>query len=99
MALLVNKAKFKNTEIQTPQMYVRLQYVAMADGLKTAVMLKSGLTKEAVSSGETVATDLPENLMIQMGEQKQDLEVIHNLVKTELESKGFEVVINLSATV
>jgi hypothetical protein len=95
MALLVSNAKFKNTEIQTPQMYVRLQYVAIADGLKTSVMLKSGLTKEAVSSGETVATDLPENLMLEMGEQKQDLDVIHNLVKVELEAKGFEVVIDL----
>jgi hypothetical protein len=99
MALLVSNAKIKNTEIEAPQMYVRLQYVAMADGLKTAVMLKSGLTKEAALSGETVATDLPENLMIVMGEQKQDLEVIHNLVKTELESKGFEVVLSLSTTV
>jgi len=95
MALLVSKTKFKNTEIEAPQMYVRLQYVAMADGLKTSVMLKSGLTKESALSWETVATDLPENLTVEMGEQKQDLDVIHNLVKAELEAKGFEVVIEL----
>lgn len=99
MGLLVSKTKFKNTEIEAPQMYVRLQYVAMADGKKTQVLLKSGLNKEAVLNWETVATDLPENLMVEMGEQKQDLDVIHNLVKTELEAKGFEVVIDLSATV
>ena len=99
MGLLVSKTKFKNTEIEAPQMYVRLQYVAMADGKKTQVLLKSGLNKEAVLNWETVATNLPENLMVEMGEQKQDLDVIHNLVKAELEAKGFEVVIDLSATV
>jgi len=95
MALLVSNAKIKNTEIEAPQLYVRLQYVAMADGKKTQVLFRSGLNKEAVLNWETVATNLPESLSIEMGEEKQDLNVIHNLVKTELEKQGFEVVIDL----
>jgi hypothetical protein len=99
MALLVSNTKIKNTEIEAPQLYVRLQYVAMADGKKTQVLLRSGLNKEAVLNWETVATNLPESISLEMGEQKQDLEVIHNLVKAELETKGFEVVIDLPTTV
>jgi len=95
MALLVSNTKIKNTEIEAPQLYVRLQYVAMADGKKTQVLLRSGLNKEAVLNWETVATNLPESLSIEMGEQKQNLDVIHNLVKVELEKQGFEVVIDL----
>ena len=105
MALLVTGAKFKNTEIEAPQMYVRLQYVAMADGMKTSVILKSGLNKETVLNWETVATNIPENLMISMESEdpatgvitiyNQDLLVIHDLVKADLELKGFTVVIDL----
>jgi len=99
MALLVSNTKIKNTEIEAPQLYVRLQYVAMADGKKTQVLLRSGFNKEAVLNWETVATNLPESLSIEMGEEKQDLDVIHNLVKVELEKQGFEVVIDLPTTV
>tara|TARA_R110000803_G_scaffold69326_1_gene131650 strand:+ start:17161 stop:17460 length:300 start_codon:yes stop_codon:yes gene_type:complete len=95
MALLVSNTKIKNTEIEAPQLYVRLQYVAMPDGLKTQVLLRSGLNKEAVLNWETVATNLPESMMLEMLGLKQDLDVIHNLVKTELEKQGFEVVIDL----
>ena len=95
MALLVNKAKIKNTEIEAPQLYVRLQYVAMADGLKTQVILRNGLTKADALAWKEVSTNLPESISLDMGEQKQDLDVIHNLVKAELEAKGFEVVIDL----
>ena len=97
MALLVKKTKFKNTEVEAPELYVRLQYLAKADGLRTSVMLMSGLTKEDALSWKKVDTDLPEQIILEMAEnEQQDLSVIHQKVKTELEIKGFEVVINLA---
>lgn len=97
MALLIKNAKFKNTSIDAPQIYSRLQFVALADGKKTSVALFTGLHKESVLSWETIATNLPEQILLEMAEnEKQDLLVIHNKVKAELESKGFEVTIDLA---
>lgn len=97
MALLVNNAKFKNTEVTSPEVYVRLQYVALADGKKVSVALLSGLNKENALAYNSIATNIPENLLIELPEgQVQDLATIHNVVKTELEAKGFTVTIDLA---
>lgn len=96
MALLINNAKFKNTTVTAPQVYVRLQYVALADGKKTSVSLLTGLDKESTLSWKTLSTNLPEQFLLEMAENEiQDLAVIHNKVKSELEKDGFEVVISL----
>jgi len=96
MALLINNAKFKNTTVSAPQVYARLQYVALADGKKTSVSLLTGLDKESALTWNGIATNLPEQFLLDMSaNETQDLSVIHNKVKLELENLGFEVVISL----
>lgn len=97
MALLISNAKFKNTEVEAPQVYVRLQFLAMAIGTKAAVQLLTGLDKEKALNLESVFTNLPESLMITLEEgQNQDIATIHEVVKTKLEDLGFEVTIDLA---
>jgi hypothetical protein len=97
MALLINNAKFKNTEVTAPQIYARLQYVALPDGKTTAVSFLTGLNKAGALAYESIATNLPEQLKIVIPDgQAQDLATIHEVVKTELETKGFEVTIDLA---
>lgn len=98
MSLLVKNAKFKNTEVAAPELYVRLQYVAKADGKKVAVVLMSGLDKAAALTWKTVPTNLPENLLVEVPEgANQDLAVVHDAVKAALVALdlGFEITINL----
>jgi hypothetical protein len=97
MGLLINNAKFKNTTIATPQVYARLQYVAMLDGKTTNVQLIVSDSKANALKNKRIVTDLPEQLLIVLSEeQNQDLATIHDAVKIEIEAKGFEVVIDLA---
>ena len=97
MGLLINNAKFKNTTIATPQIYARLQYVAMLDGKTTNVQLVVSDSKENAIQNKRISTDLPEQIILVLVEgQSQDLAIIHTAVKAELESKGFEVIIDLA---
>ena len=97
MALLINNAKFKNTTVSAPQVYARLQYVALADGKKTSVSLLTGLDKQSALTWNGIVTNLPEQFLLEMAENEiQDLLVIHNKVKSELEKEGFEVTIDLA---
>ena len=98
MALLVNNAKIKNTELTAPEIYVRLQYTAMPDGKKTTVLLLTGLNKELALTYQEIATNLPKGINLEMAEgQLQDLATIHELVKAHLEGLdlGLEVTIQL----
>lgn len=96
MALLINNTKFKNTDVTTPQLYSRIQFMAFPDGKKTGVKLFTALNKQGALNWQLIETDLPEQLVFEMAEgQTQDLATIHQLVKTELETKGFEVTIQL----
>ena len=98
MSLLVKNAKFKNTEVTAPEVYVRLQYVAQADGKKVSVALLSGLDKAGALSWKTVPTNIPENLLVEVAEgANQDLAVVHDLVKSALVALdlGLDVTINL----
>jgi hypothetical protein len=97
MGLLINNAKFKNTTIATPQVYARLQYVAMLDGKTTNVQLIVSDSKANSLQNKRISTDLPEQLLIVLADgQTQDLATIHDAVKAELEAKGFEVTIDLA---
>ena len=97
MALLINNAKFKNTEIEAPQIYVRLQFVAFADGKTSSVQLLTGLNKQEALAWQSVSTNLPEQIFVNMKEsESQDLATIHNAVKAKLEAEGFEVTIDLA---
>ena len=97
MALLINNAKFKNTEISTPELYVRIQFTALANGKSTTVTLITSDTKENALLFKKIDTNLAEQFLLEMLENEtQDLAVIHNKVKAELEALGFEVSINLA---
>ena len=96
MALLVKKTKFKNTEVEVSNLYVRLQYFAFADGKKVSVKLITALNKDDALSYKELATNLPESLALTLSdEQEQNLATIHELVKAKLEESGFEVTIDL----
>lgn len=98
MSLLVKNAKFKNTEVVAPEVYVRLQYTALADGKKASVLLMSGLDKAGALSWKTVPTNLPDQVVVQLIEgESQDLAVIHEAVKAHLLELdlGLDVTVNL----
>lgn len=98
MSLLVKNAKFKNTEVVAPEVYVRLQYTALADGKKASVLLMSGLDKAGALSWKTVPTNLPDQVVVQLIEgESQDLAVIHEAVKAHLLGLdlGLDVTVNL----
>lgn len=97
MALLINNAKFKNTEITAPQIYARLQYMAYLDGKTTNVQLIASDNKANALQNKRIATDLPEQIVVTLADgQVQDLATIHDAVKTELETKGFQVTIDIA---
>ena len=97
MALLITNTKFKNTEITAPEVYIRLQYTALADGKRVSVMLMSGLTKEAALSWQTVPTNLPDQVVVELSEEEtQDLATIHEAVKAHLISLDLGVTVTVS---
>lgn len=96
MSLLVKNTKFKNTEILTPEIYVRIQYVALSDGKKTNVTLLESINKDNFLNNNFISTDLPKSFTLNMlNTESQDLLVIHNKVKNELELLNFIVTIDL----
>lgn len=97
MALLIKKAKFKNTTVNAPEVYVRLQYTALADGKKVSVLLMSGLTKEAALAWQTVPTNIPDQVVVELAaDQTQDLAIIHEAVKAHLQSLDLGLTITVS---
>ena len=97
MGLLVNNAKFKNTEINAPQVYARIQYFAQADGKKVNAKLIVAKDKADALAWKEIATNLPETLALTLGDtQNQDLLTIHELIKGVLETAGFGVTIDLA---
>lgn len=96
MGLIVETAKIRNTEIDITNVYVRLQYVALADGINCMVNLTGYPSKELYTTLKQVETNIDPNLRVTCGEgQVQDLLTVHELVKTALEGKGFTVTIDL----
>lgn len=96
MALLINNSKFKNTEVVAPQMYARLQYFALADGKKVNATLIVSDNKVNALAWKEISTNIPQNVLVILSEsENQDLATIHNAVKAQLESQGFEVTVQL----
>jgi hypothetical protein len=98
MALLVKNAKFVNTQITAPEVYVRLQYFADANGKSASVALLTGLDKAGALAYESIPVNLPEQVLVAIPEgDNQDLATIHNLVKANLEALelGLEVTVQL----
>lgn len=98
MALLVKNAKFVNTDITAPEVYVRLQYTSLADGKKVSARLLTGLDKAAAMSFRTVSVNFSDTVLVEMAEgTNQDLAAVHAAVKSELEALdlGLEVTIQL----
>ncbi len=98
MALLVNNAKFVNTEVTAPEVYVRLQYTSLADGKKVSARLMTGLDKEAAMSFKAVPVNFPDTVLVEVAEgANQDLAAVHAAVKANLEALelGLEVTVQL----
>jgi len=97
MGLLITNAKFKNTEINAPQVYARIQYFCQMDGKKVNAKLIVAKDKADALAWKEISTNLPETLALTMGEnQNQDLVTIHELIKGVLETAGFGVTIDLA---
>lgn len=97
MGLLITNAKFKNTEIDAPQVYVRIQYFAQADGKKVNAKLIVAKDKADALAWKEISTNLPDSLALTLGDtQNQDLVTIHELIKGVLETAGFVVTIDLA---
>ena len=96
MGLIIEKAKIRNTEIEIENIYVRLQYVAMANGVNCIVNLTCYGSKQDHVSLKQIETNVDQNMNVACGEgQLQNIDVVHDLVKTVLEEKGFTVTIDL----
>lgn len=96
MGLIIEKAKIRNTEIDIENVYVRLQYVALANGVNCIVNLTAYPSKELHTSLKLVETNIDQNLNVSCPDgQPQNIDVVHGLVKTALEEKGFVVTIDL----
>lgn len=97
MGLIVNNAKFQNTEINAPQIYLRLQWIAQANGFSTSVVFLSGLDKQGSINYQQIDTNIPKNMQIQLeAGQSQDLLTIHEVCQTKLQELGFVVTIDLT---
>lgn len=96
MGLIIETAKIRNTEIEIQNVYVRLQYVALANGVNCIVNLTCYPSKEQHSTLKIVETNIDQNMNVACGEgEVQNIDVVHNLVKAQLENKGFTVSIDL----
>lgn len=96
MGLIIEKAKIRNTELEIENVYARLQYIALANGVNCIVNLTCYTSKEEHTSLKQIETDIDQNLNVSCGEgQLQNIDVVHELVKTALEEKGFTVSIDL----
>lgn len=102
MALIITatenaKLTVKGLNIDLPSVYARIKWQSPIDGKSVQYGLVPFLDKENFKN------DNPCPVAFQGGTggfaleagQEQSLEVIHNLVKAELEDKGFEVTVQL----
>ena len=88
------QVKFNNTEITIDNVYVRLVFVAKANGTDVEVELIPYESKEKYDESLQINnTNLPRTISGEV--TNQNLEEVHILVKEKLEELGFEVEIQL----
>lgn len=100
MALIVNSIKFKNIDVSVENVYVRVHFVALADGKTIGVHLTCFENKIKFQEGKSLDLDFPLNVTVKCGvDQQQTLQVAHELAKTyleNLEGKNYIVTIDLT---
>lgn len=89
-----NSVNIQNTTISINNVYVRLIFVANANGTDVEVELIPYESKEKYDESLQINnTNLPRTISGEV--TNQNLEEVHILVKDKLEELGFEVEINL----
>lgn len=102
MALIIKategkKINISGTNIEIPEVYARLEFVARANGLSIEIAIATYTNKTTFEQGKPVFTDLPNgnvNAHIEANEQ-QSLETSHKYAKLAFEQLGYDVVIDL----
>ena len=103
MALIINatetaKLSVKGLNIDLPLVYARIKWQSPIDGKSIQYSLVPFLDKENYKNDNPCPVTFAGGaggFLLQEG-QIQDLQTIHELVKTELETKGFVVTIDLA---
>lgn len=106
MAIIIEKAKIKNTDIELSNVYGRLSYQAMRDGSKTSAHLVFYTSKSEYELSlpptyihKQIILDIKDNFnLILTKDENQDLIVIHNKVVAELIKLGFNVTSDIVVT-
>ena len=97
MAIIIEKSKITNTDIEISNIYARLSFNAMPDGKRTNANLicysskaDYDLSKAPTYQHKQISVEVPNNFNISLTEEEnQDLIVIHNKVVAELIKLGF----------
>ena len=96
MALIVSSSKFLNSNVEITNAYLRLTFVAQANGRDMFVNLMAFESKENYLSNKLLSLQIPTSVQVTCNEgEQQDLIVAHNLCKTFLEQQGYTVTIDL----
>jgi hypothetical protein len=98
MALIVSNAKFKNSEVEV-QTYTRLEFNSRRNGKEMLIVLFSYASKDSFVDNieNEIDVDLKKIINATLADgETQSLETAHSYAKTELESLGFEVTIDLA---
>lgn len=102
MALIITatenaKLTVKGLNIDLPSVYARIKWQSPIDGKSLQYGLVPFLDKNNFKNNNScpITFDGGAGGFVLEAGQEQSLEVIHNLVKAELEAKGFEVSIEL----
>jgi len=96
MALIINTVKIKNTDIEINDVYARLSFTALANGLVSSVNLAVFENKTRYLENKLIQTDLVNSFFVTCSEnQMQDNATIHELAKLKLEDLGYTVTIQL----
>jgi hypothetical protein len=102
MALIITatenaKLTVKGLNIELPSVYARIKWQSPIDGKTVQYGLIPFLDKENFKNDNPCPVTFQGGVggfVLEAG-QEQSLEVIHNLVKAELEDKGFEVTVEM----
>lgn len=96
MAIIIEKAKIKNTDIELSNVYGRLSFNAMPDGTRASANLTCYMSKASYDLNQHINVDVPYSFNLEIGEtEKQDLAVIHAKVAADLVEKGFKATVDL----
>lgn len=98
MAIIIEKAKITNTDIELSNIYSRVSFNAMFDGSKTSANLvfytsknDYELSKAPTYKHKQINVEVPSNFNFALTEEEnQDLIVIHNKIIEELIKLGYK---------